>query len=385
MHDSETMVTTQSTRTPPMPNVASRRHPKAQLTPVRKLTRAHLAVERRPAAVEEARAALAAVAAELSTQLGGELALEARLLDAVVHPLVHLAAGAHFVVLELGALGTTAVVELDAAALGLLLERSAGSAPSAGPHALTRVEEAALGWVLLSSLHALRSTALAPRFAPRLVGVFAERSAVHGRLDAGQRHVALELTVRAGGRSGAARLIVPAAALEAALGGLAEDLAGDVAEQVLAATLPATCFVGPTVLDRETVDALQPGDVVLFQGVTTTGAGVTGRARLLTATFELRGHLSADGFTLTGASSSALPRESAMSENDSSLPVEVEVELTRVRLPLKELSTLKPGGLLPLHVTGAQTVTLRVGDRAVARAELVEIDGELGARVVELL
>ena len=69
----------------------------------------------------------------------------------------------------------------------------------------------------------------------------------------------------------------------------------------------------------------------------------------------------------------------------ASLPVEVEVELTRLRLSVAELATLRPGAILPLRINGSDPVLLRVGDRAVARAELVEIEGEVGARVLSLL
>ena len=67
------------------------------------------------------------------------------------------------------------------------------------------------------------------------------------------------------------------------------------------------------------------------------------------------------------------------------LPLDVEVELTRIRLSLSELGTLRPGTVLPLHINAAEPVVLRVGDRNVARAELVEIEGEVGARIVALL
>ena len=67
------------------------------------------------------------------------------------------------------------------------------------------------------------------------------------------------------------------------------------------------------------------------------------------------------------------------------LPVDVEIELTRLMLPLSELAVLKPGALLPLRINASEPVLLRIGDRAVARAELVDIDGEVGARILNLL
>jgi type III secretion protein Q len=67
------------------------------------------------------------------------------------------------------------------------------------------------------------------------------------------------------------------------------------------------------------------------------------------------------------------------------LPVDVEVELTRVRLTVGQLAQLRVGHVLPLRMDVSEPVTLRVGDRAVARAELVDIEGELGARILSLV
>ena len=46
---------------------------------------------------------------------------------------------------------------------------------------------------------------------------------------------------------------------------------------------------------------------------------------------------------------------------------------------------VRPGSVLPLHINAAQQVIVRIGDKAVARAELVEIEGEIGARIVAML
>jgi len=69
----------------------------------------------------------------------------------------------------------------------------------------------------------------------------------------------------------------------------------------------------------------------------------------------------------------------------TALPFEVEVELTRVRLTFAELSSLRPGAILPLRINATEPVLLRVGDRVVARAELVEIENELGARILSFV
>jgi type III secretion protein Q len=69
----------------------------------------------------------------------------------------------------------------------------------------------------------------------------------------------------------------------------------------------------------------------------------------------------------------------------STLPVELEVELARVPLTLVELAALAPGMVLPLRISVGDPVFLRAGDRRVARAELVDLEGEVAARVLDVL
>ena len=71
--------------------------------------------------------------------------------------------------------------------------------------------------------------------------------------------------------------------------------------------------------------------------------------------------------------------------HDPSASVELEIELTRLRIALHQLGVLAAGTVIPLHINAAQPVTLRIGDKAVAKAELVDIEGEVGARILALL
>jgi len=384
--ETKTEVTMTTTGTPVMPGIV-RRPAKAKLASVRKLTRAHLAIATRRAAVAEAMAALQAVATDLGTQLGVEVALTARLQDSVIHPLVQLVSDAVFVVVELGALGGCAVLELEPITVGLLLERAAGASPGAAPRRFARIEEAAFGWLLLSALAAARSAGdFQKRYGPRLVTVVQNRARALEHLQPGHRHVSIELAVAIGGRSGLARLLVPALPLQAALEREPADGPGAGAPEVLAAALGVDCFLGPTLLDFDSAQHLQPGDVVMFHGVAAGESGLAGRGRLVGPTFELRGAFGASGFSITSAlQRTHRSQEHAMKDKDPSIPVEVEVELTRLRMPLSDLGVIKPGSVLSLHVNAAQLVTLRIGDKAVAKAELVDVEGELGARIIALL
>lgn len=361
--------------------------PSARLLPVRQLTRAHLMVARRPAVVRAALATLDAIALDLAQHLGVPVRLEARLLDATVHPLAQFGNEGAFVVLELGALGAMAVLELDGASAGALLQHAAGGGDGCvAPLSLTRIEEAALGWAALSALAVVRTNPdVQRRFGPRLVSVLTQRHEVLQRLDCRLRHVAIELNVGIGVRSGSARLLVPADALASAALDAPEELPGEVAATVSAATIEARCLVGRVLLEPCDAAALVPGDVVIFPSVTSTGDRLLGGSRFLTSLFELTGELSPDGLTLTRAQARTPTKDNAMSAADEPLAVEVEIELARVRLPVSELGTLRAGTVLPLHISATQPVLLRLGDKTFARAELVDIEGEIGARIVALV
>src|SRR5262249_48139048 len=75
------------------------------------------------------------------------------------------------------------------------------------------------------------------------------------------------------------------------------------------------------------------------------------------------------------ASADALLRE---------LPVEVGCELGRVTMTGGELLELRPGAVIPVGRPLAGPVDLTVGGRVVARGELVDVEGEIGIRVMQV-
>jgi type III secretion system YscQ/HrcQ family protein len=68
----------------------------------------------------------------------------------------------------------------------------------------------------------------------------------------------------------------------------------------------------------------------------------------------------------------------------STLPVDLVLELGRVTVPVAQLSALAPGAVLQSGLPLGAQVTLRVGDRAVATGELVQVDGEVGVRILRV-
>lgn len=384
MRDEATMIT----ETVPAPAaVEVRRAPLAtrvKLNPSLKLTRAHVAVDARPQAMATLTEASQRVAQKLGVQLKTSLLCKPSLLPSTLHPFSHLAARSLFVMLELGgdALG---VLELDALGVGALIARITGNNEPAGiPTRLSSIEEAALGWTFLSVISELRKEPAFAAFTPRLLALTLDRGEILQQLDARRRHVAVQLELQLGETNCLARLLVPALWLQAKVDTLPTEETPIARDEVLTASLPATCIIGSALLSRHEAHALTEGDVVIFGGVSQQRSGLVGPGRITTPSFELRGSFTEAGFALTRAFERPT-QESAMSQIDPSVPVEVEVELTRLRIPLHQLGTVRPGSVIPLHINAAQQVVVRIGDKAVARAELVEIEGEIGARIVAMI
>ena len=100
------------------------------------------------------------------------------------------------------------------------------------------------------------------------------------------------------------------------------------------------------------------------------------------------------GDTLLLALDAASPEGDMADANDSNptlvdaaleAPVVVRVELGAVSLSASAWAALKPGDVIETGQRVAEPVLLRIGGRAVARGELVDIEGEVGVRVRELL
>jgi type III secretion protein Q len=359
----------------------------------RRLTRAHLTLGARPQVARLGREALQIVCEALGRELGSPVRASSQLVEAVVTPATGLAHTAAFVLLDLSMTGGSAVLELDLPVLFAALERLAGSSQRPSPVTrLTRLEEATFAFLVLSAVAALRiRSEFHRRLGPRLAGVTMNRAEALARLDSRKPHLGVELTLSVGEVSAGGRLVLPAVVFESACRDLPVERDSTIAPEVLAASIEARCFLGSTQLPRSSLKKLSPGDAVVFAGVLHGGEHLLGQGRLVTRGFELVGEFTPKGFSLTRALRRALSLESNMATVNEPgggmppLPVDVEIELTRLMLPLSELAALKPGSLLPLRINASEPVLLRVGDRAVARAELVDVDGEVGARILSLL
>ncbi|SET26523.1 type III secretion protein Q [Stigmatella erecta] len=357
----------------------------------RRLTRAHVTLGERPQISRMGQQALQAICESLGRELGCPVSAAARLAESTVLPSTGLSHTAAFVFLELSATGGSAVLELEMPVLFAALERLAGGSSHQGPVTrLTRLEEATLAYLIMASLVAFRAQGeLYRRWSPHLSGVTMSRRDALARLDGRRAHLGIELSLTVGQTTAGARLVFPAVVLESACKDLPVQRAPTLAPEVLAASLRARCFLGNRELLPCELETLAVGDAVVFEGAHLRGTHLLGPGRLVTRGFELVGTFSPEGFSLIRARNRAVEANmvavNERGEGMPPLPVEVEIELTRLLLPLSELAVLKPGQLLPLRINVSEPVVLRVGDRGVARAELVDIDGEIGARILSLL
>ncbi|HET8538422.1 MAG TPA: type III secretion system cytoplasmic ring protein SctQ [Anaeromyxobacter sp.] len=300
------------------------------------------------------RDAAAAAARGLGTLLGREVMVTGAALAGVPPPRIPTAR----LGLELAALPAAAVLEVEPALVVRLVDVLAGG-PGApvGATALTPVEAAALELFALAALDGAASVAaIEATLAPRLARAASD---VAGAL-------AIELTVVAGDVAGRARLLVPPAAVRAVRGpGSADGAAA-------ALRIPLSLRRGTVALAAEELELLSPGDVVVVDADPLADGAAT---LVLPGGAAIRGRREADSFQV---------EEAAMTERTAQLPVTLEVELARIEIPLGELARLEPGTVLPLPVDRRGLVTLRAGGRAVARGELVDVDGAVGVRVLSV-
>jgi type III secretion system YscQ/HrcQ family protein len=71
-------------------------------------------------------------------------------------------------------------------------------------------------------------------------------------------------------------------------------------------------------------------------------------------------------------------------EQAGDAPIDVSVELARFTMPLEELGALRTGEVVATGRAVGERVTLRAGGHALAVGELVDVDGEVGVRLLRV-
>jgi flagellar motor switch protein FliN/FliY len=65
------------------------------------------------------------------------------------------------------------------------------------------------------------------------------------------------------------------------------------------------------------------------------------------------------------------------------VPVQLSVELGRVKMPLREVMELREGSVIALNKSAGEPVSLYINEQLMARGEIVLVEDFLGIRITE--
>lgn len=293
--------------------------------------------------------------------------------------------------------GARIAVEIDPRLAACAIDRALGGSAGdtigepAGP--LTDAERGVLAYVCARALAGsgwrLLSIVTSPAALLAAVG------------DAGS--IAWPATVAIGPDAGVIRAWIP----ETALGTAPQPRPVSRATAGLPLTLTAT--VGHASLARADFASLRPGDVLIPDACTVRSTpetgGFTGEALLRVAGARRttwRCTLDERGLTVkTIERTEEPPMSQGQKRTDpdpnpsvevttsinalaGDAPIELSLEIARFSVPLEDLGSLRAGEVVTTGRAIGSDVVLRAGDRVIATGELVDVDGEVGVRLLRL-
>ena len=286
-----------------------------------------------------------------------------------------LAAGSPWVAAGIRRLGEPGVaLVVDAALVARIAARSLGTPDNElhAPRRSTPVERGVFACLVAATLDACAEPGLV------VEGICDEPFALEALLP-GAQLVSVDVLCRVERHSGLARWLVPELALAQA-----------APQRVRPATLARLTVVGRVLagtvrLLAVEAAALEVGDVVLLDvcHVTTSGEGTVwlnvGRSAFRARCAE--GMLHVEGSCGEGANMKDSPDDAVLAE----LAVDLTCQLATIRMTAKDVLALGPGAVLPLGRPVGAKVELASGSQVVARGELVDVEGEMGVRILEMV
>ncbi|WP_224369362.1 type III secretion system cytoplasmic ring protein SctQ [Hyalangium versicolor] len=368
------------------------------------------------------------------------------LVDMQIRPVAelrkHLGDPSVLTVLAPGALKSRVVLEVELALAHNLVDMLLGGAgETVGLRPLTDIEEGVMSFVVLEALKSL-APSLEPTV-PRLRFESLARTVdeVSAKIGDDELLLVIQSNITVGPYSGMVRLIVPASVMSAAdeSRGNAERRVKLLAEAKANLRLLSTvrtwlrAEIGQAEIASSDLAYIRVKDVVLMDaltarpdrgepGMATLRVGL-GSSRVECEVFVEDGQYKArvkdivigepafqrvlpqgdePGAQGQGSSSeevftnpeNEIPPESEGDSLDANkpeggelladIPLQLAVELARVPVTADEVVALKVGQVIELHRSPGEPVELSVNGKVVARGELVEIEGQLGVRVLSL-
>ncbi|MCP3141419.1 type III secretion system cytoplasmic ring protein SctQ [Pyxidicoccus xibeiensis] len=340
-------------------------------------------------------------------------------------------------VLAPGALQGRAVLEVELAlahaAVDLLL---GGAGEMVGLRPLTDIEEGVMGYVVLEALKVLVPAMQDAVPRPRLDGVARGVDEVSARLGDDGPMLAVHLHATLGPHGGMVRLVVPSAVLEAAEPKVesaqrrvrSRDDLEAFASRLSAVKSWLRAEIGTAEISARDLASLRVKDVLLVDALSARpDRGEAGRAQLRVGTGRA-GRADAEVFVEGGSYRARItdivPGEAGhpgsgseegegeeaedftnpeldvppelegaalddVNKPDGSdllgdLPLQIAVELARVPVTAQQVVGMRAGQVIELNRGPGEPVELSVNGKVVARGELVEIEGQLGVRILTL-
>ena len=324
-------------------------------------------------------------------------------------------------------------LSLAHAAVDMLL---GGAGENVGLRPLTDIEEGVASFCVLEAVKALAPGSESSLPKVRLEGVARGMDEAVARLSEDGPVLGLQLRARLGAHDGMVRLFLPSGVMEALTAEPGAEARRAVAQRELEANIGRLAAVrtwlraeiGVAEITGRDLASLRVKDVVLVDDLLARAdQGAPGSARLFLGLGRL-GHLSAEVYVegdqyqarITGvqpaeagfqgtppdaeeAAPAATPqqedeytnpeRDNPLAESDNrmdagdllgDIPLQISVELARLPVTAEQVVGLRAGQVVELRRGPGEPVDLSVNGKVVARGELVELEGQLGVRILSL-
>ncbi|ATB31826.1 type III secretion system cytoplasmic ring protein SctQ [Melittangium boletus] len=320
-------------------------------------------------------------------------------------------------------------LSLAHAAVDMLL---GGAGEAVGLRPLTDIEEGVASFVVLEAIKALVPGMDSQQPKLRLEGVSRGVDEAVSRLSEEGPVVGIQLRTRLGSQDGMVRLFVPAGVMDVMTSAPAAEQrrATEKAEleahvhRLSAVRTWLRAEIGVAEITGRDLASLRVKDVVLVDDfLARPDQGSAGTARLFLGLGRL-GHLTADVFVQNGGYQARITgvvqaeeghqgsppdaedaaaaageeytnpeRDNPLAESDDrmdagdllgDIPLQISVELARLPVTAEQVVGLRTGQVIELRRGPGEPVDLSVNGKVVARGELVELEGQLGVRILSL-
>lgn len=344
----------------------------------------------------------------------------------------HLGEPSFLTVLAPGALKSRVVMEVELSFAHNLVDMLLGGAgETVGLRPLTDIEEGVMSFVVLEGIKAVAPVLEASFPRMRLESVARGVDEVAAKLGDDEMVVVVQMNASVGPHAGIVRVVMPPSvvnATEEGRGGAEKRsrLRADTrANRKLLSTVRTwlRAEIGQAEIASSDLEYIRVKDVVLLDALSTRPdrgeAGTAtlrvglGGSRVEAEVFVEDGQYKArvkdfilgepnfqrvlppanDNEVFTNPENE-MPPESEGNMDDANrpeggdlladIPLQLAVELARVPVTADEVVALKVGQVIELHRSPGEPVELSVNGKVVARGELVEVEGQLGVRVLSL-